>query len=121
VTGSGILRFLHLEQSEFKSIPYSMKREPQNYLCHCWIEDRVRCVAHRLAHNRSQILVGTDTGDILVFENADFKEVCDLFYRHRSDSCLQVLVSSPQDGKSIDSICAFSKGYAESQNCVVGE
>jgi hypothetical protein len=43
VTGNGILRFLHLEQSEFKSIPYSMKREPQNYLCHCWIEDRVRC------------------------------------------------------------------------------
>lgn len=42
-----------------------------------------------------QILVGTDTGDILVFENADFKEV---------------LASSPSDGNSIDSICAFSKG-----------
>ena len=35
VSGNGILRFLHLEQSEFKSIPFSMgKREPQNYLSH---------------------------------------------------------------------------------------
>jgi WD40 repeat protein len=42
VTGNGILRFLHIEQNEFKSIPFSMgKREPQNYLCHAWIDDRV--------------------------------------------------------------------------------
>jgi WD40 repeat protein len=80
VSGNGILRFLHLEQSEFKSIQFSMgKREPQNYLCHCWIDDK--------------ILVGTDTGDIFVFENAEFKGV---------------LESSPSDGKSIDSLAAYS-------------
>jgi WD40 repeat protein len=83
VTGNGVLRFLHLEQNEFKSIPFSIgKREPQNYLCHCWVEDR--------------ILVGTDTGDVLVFENAEFRKV---------------LETSPSDGKSIDSIAAFSKGF----------
>lgn len=83
VTGNGVLRFLHLEQNEFKSIPFSMgKREPQNYLCHCWVDDR--------------ILVGTDTGDVLVFENAEFRGV---------------LETSPSDGKSIDSIAAFSKGF----------
>lgn len=83
VTGNGILRFLHIEQNEFKSIPFSMgKREPQNYLCHCWIDDR--------------ILVGTDSGDILVFENAEFRGV---------------LESSPAGGKSIDCIAPYSKGF----------
>ena len=83
ITGNGILRFLHLEQNEFKSIPFSMgKREPQNYLSHCWIDDR--------------ILIGTDSGDILVFENAEFRGV---------------LESSPAGGKSIDCIAAFSKGF----------
>jgi len=83
VVGNGILRFLHLEQNEFKSIPFSMgKREPQNYLCHCWMDDR--------------ILVGTDTGDLLVFEKAEFRGV---------------LETSPSDGKSIDSIAAYSKGF----------
>jgi WD40 repeat protein len=83
VSGNCILRFLHLEQNEFKSIPFTMgKRPPQNYTCHAWIDDR--------------ILVGTDTGDILVFENAEFRGV---------------LSSSPSDGKSIDSICAFSRGF----------
>ena len=47
------------------------KREPQNYLCHAWLDDR--------------ILVGTDTGDILLFENAEFRGV---------------LESSPSDGTS---------------------
>jgi len=83
VTGNGILRFLHIEQNEFKSIPFSMgKREPQNYLSHCWVDDR--------------ILVGTDNGDILVFENAEFRGV---------------LESSPAGGKSIDCIAAYSKGF----------
>lgn len=83
VTGNGILRFLRLEQSDFKSIQFSIgKREPQNYRGHTWVDDR--------------ILVGTDTGDILVFENADFRGV---------------LESSPANGKSIDSIAAFSKGF----------
>jgi hypothetical protein len=44
-----------------------------------------------------QILVGTDTGEILVFEQAEFRGQ---------------LESSPREGKSIDSIAAFSKGYA---------
>jgi WD40 repeat protein len=58
------------------------KREPQDYLCHCWIDDR--------------LLIGTDTGDILLFENAEFRGV---------------LETSPSDGKSIDSIVAYSKGF----------
>lgn len=83
VTGNGILRFLHIENLDFKWIPVSLgKREPQNYLCHCWLDE--------------QIVVGTDTGDILLFDNAEFQGV---------------LESSPSDGKSIDCITAFSKGF----------
>jgi hypothetical protein len=143
VTGAGILRFLHLEQNDIKSIGISMGANPttttaaatkpgavntasasfplgitgsggssaasaggaagagaagaaataggggappqQNYLCHCWVDDR--------------ILVGTEHGEILVFENAEYRGALD---------------SSPsQDGKSIDSIAAFSKGESE--------
>jgi hypothetical protein len=83
VSGAGILRFLHLEANEFKSIPFSLgKRESQNYLCHCWLDDR--------------IVVATDTGDLLIFENAEFRGV---------------LESSPSDGKSIDCLVAYSKGF----------
>lgn len=83
VTGQGVLRFLHLEQADVKFIPFGMgKREPQNYTCHTWIDDR--------------ILIGTDTGDILVFENAEFRGV---------------LESSPADGKAVECIAAYSKGF----------
>ena len=111
VTGNGILRFLHIENSEFKAIPISMavstttasatggnnnaggangasaaaatvRPEARNYTCHCWVEERV--------------LVGTDTGDILLYENAEF---------------LGALESSPSDGKSIDCLAPFSRGF----------
>ena len=80
VSGNGILRFLHLDQTTFKVIQFNMgKREAQNYLCHCWIDDK--------------ILVGTDTGDIFVFENAEFKGI---------------LATSPGGGKSIDALVPYS-------------
>ncbi len=83
VTGHGILRFLRLEANAFKSIQFNMgKREPQNFLCHAWLDDRV--------------LVGTDSGELLLFDNGDFHGV---------------LPSSPANGKSIDSIAAYSKGF----------
>jgi WD40 repeat protein len=103
VTGNGILRFLHIENNEFKAIPISMavggagtgaggaasgssgaavRPEARNYTCHCWVEERV--------------LVGTDTGDILLYENAEF---------------LGALESSPSDGKSIDCVTPFSRGF----------
>lgn len=81
VTGNGVLRFLKAENTEFRTVAVSIgKREPQNYLSHCWLEERV--------------VVGTDTGDLLLFENGDF---------------LGVLESSPSDGKSIDSITPRGK------------
>ncbi len=83
VTGNGVLRFLTIENSEFKSVSMNMgKREPQNYLSHCWIDERA--------------VVGTDTGDLLLFENGEFQGV---------------LESSPSDGKSIDCIVAYSRGF----------
>ncbi|KAJ8609022.1 hypothetical protein CTAYLR_010681 [Chrysophaeum taylorii] len=58
--GDGILKFLRIAENQFKPIQHNMKREPQNYLCHCWLpEDR--------------FVVATDTGDLLLFEGFEFR------------------------------------------------
>ena len=83
VTGEGILRFFRITENQFRPVPVNLKREPQNYLCHCWLpEDRV--------------VVATDSGELLLFEGFEFR---------------MVLASSPSDGESIDSLIAFSKGF----------
>jgi hypothetical protein len=65
VTGHGILKFLRIDpqSGEFKTIPSNLgKREPQNYLSHAWMEDK--------------LLIGTDAGDILLFgDGGDFRGV----------------------------------------------
>eukprot|EP00466_Bigelowiella_natans_P020910 jgi/Bigna1/37070/e_gw1.17.10.1 len=83
VSGDGILKFLRAEMSEFRAIRYNLgNREPQNYLCHAWVDVR--------------LLVGTDTGDILVFVNAEYRGVLD---------------SSPSNGESITCLATYSKGF----------
>ncbi|KAK7242357.1 WD-repeat domain [Aureococcus anophagefferens] len=37
VTGDSILRFMRITENQFRPIPFNLKREPQNYLCHCWL------------------------------------------------------------------------------------
>jgi hypothetical protein len=60
-----------------------LKREPQNYLCHAWL-------------NEDRVVVATDTGDLLLFEGYELRTV---------------LLSSPADGRSIDSIISYTKGF----------
>jgi WD40 repeat protein len=61
----------------------SLKRDPQNYMCHAWLpEDR--------------LVLATDHGEILLFENFEFR---------------MVLSSSPQDGEPLYSIQPYSKGF----------
>uniref|UniRef100_A0A7S4DG22 Cilia- and flagella-associated protein 57 n=1 Tax=Lotharella globosa TaxID=91324 RepID=A0A7S4DG22_9EUKA len=62
LTGDGILHFMRIEISEFRVIRYSLgNREPQNYLCHAWVDVR--------------LLIGTEKGDILVFINAEYRGI----------------------------------------------
>ena len=83
VTGQGVLRFFRILENAFRPATLSIKREPQDYVCQCWLpEDRV--------------VVATENGELMIIENFEFK-------------C--VLSSSPSDGKLVGSIIAYSKGF----------
>ena len=92
-SGNGVLKFFRLSDGQFKVMPLTMgKREPQNYLCHQWL-DSDRCV------------VATDTGELLLFESYELK--CSLS-------------SSPADGNSIDSIVAYGAKAGSHQGFICG-
>eukprot|EP00755_Sulcionema_specki_P024267 Sspe_Gene.80847::Locus_51307_Transcript_1_1_Confidence_1.000_Length_2222::g.80847::m.80847 len=85
VSGNGIFRFFRLQEGQLKPAPGGMgKRDPQNFLAHCWLppEDR--------------IVVTTEAGDLLLVENCEFK-------------C--VLHGSPSEGLSIDALISYAKGF----------
>lgn len=83
VTGDGILKFFRVSDNQFKPIPLSLKRDAQNYLCHTWLSDE-------------RVVVGTDSGDLLLIENFEFK---------------QLLSSSSAQDKAVHSIVAHTKGF----------
>ena len=83
VTGAGVLRFFRVLEGGFRPVTLTIKREPQDYTCQCWLpEDR--------------IVIAADSGELLIVENFEFK-------------C--VLSSSPSDGKKVGCIVAYSKGF----------
>lgn len=87
-TGRNILRFYRIDEDKFTPItesPAMAKRhsQNQNYLCHTW-----------LPGNRT--VAGTSAGELLLFHETDL---------------LTVLPSSPADGKSIDCLISFSRGF----------
>ena len=72
---------LKVMEGAFRPMAVSLKRDPQNYMCHAWLpEDR--------------LVLATDHGEILLFENFEFR---------------MVLSSSPQDGEPLYSIQPYSK------------
>eukprot|EP01065_Artemidia_motanka_P053301 TRINITY_DN985_c0_g2_i1.p1 TRINITY_DN985_c0_g2~~TRINITY_DN985_c0_g2_i1.p1 ORF type:complete len:1226 (+),score=563.45 TRINITY_DN985_c0_g2_i1:55-3678(+) len=85
VSGNGVFRFFRLQEGQLKPAPGGMgKRDPQNFLCHCWLPPDDR------------IVVSTDSGDLLLVENSEFK-------------C--VLQGSPSEGLSIDALISYAKGF----------
>ncbi|KAJ9467512.1 77 kDa echinoderm microtubule-associated protein [Diplonema papillatum] len=86
VSGNGVFKFFRFAEGQLKPAAGGMgKREPQNILCHRWLRD-----------TPERVVASTDTGDLLLIENCEFK-------------C--VLPLSPSDGLSIDVIAAYSKGF----------
>lgn len=61
----------------------NIKQEPRNFLCHAWLPEE-------------RIVVGTDTGELFIFEGTEFRKILD---------------TSPHDGHPIDSLLSFSKGF----------
>jgi len=86
VSGNGVFRFFRLQEGQLRPTPGQPlgKRDPQNFLSHCWLPPDDR------------IVVSTDSGDLLLVENSEFK-------------C--VLQGSPSEGLSIDAIIAYAKGF----------
>lgn len=83
VVADGLLKLYKVQDNALKPIPLNFKRDPQNYLCMTWLPD-------------DRMVVATDTGELLLFEANEFRTV---------------LITSPSDGNSIDSIIPFTKGF----------
>ena len=104
-SGDGTLKFLRVAENQFKPIQYTLKREPQNYLCHSWLpEDR--------------FVVATDTGDLLLFEGFDLRTTLSRPTTAPAGPSAkggdetekrQHIAISPTG--SVNSIIAFSKGF----------
>eukprot|EP00286_Rhodomonas_abbreviata_P019738 CAMPEP_0181309260 /NCGR_PEP_ID=MMETSP1101-20121128/11919_1 /TAXON_ID=46948 /ORGANISM="Rhodomonas abbreviata, Strain Caron Lab Isolate" /LENGTH=1189 /DNA_ID=CAMNT_0023415733 /DNA_START=168 /DNA_END=3733 /DNA_ORIENTATION=- len=83
VTGNGVFKQLKLVDSNLKLLPNALnKREPQNYLCHAWLSEE-------------RVVVGTDTGDLLVVDGVELKAF---------------IPRAPSDSSSIESVIGYSKG-----------
>ena len=108
LSGPGLLRFLHIEQNEFRSIPFTMQHSnattasssssalpSADFTCHCWLDDR--------------LLVGTREGDLHLFENAEYRGIL-----AGSPSLIANGGSSSGNGKggcAVSWLSALSKGF----------
>jgi WD40 repeat protein len=89
VVGDGIFKFFRLQEGTFKNIPNQLSKlretSNQNYVCHAWV------------HNQDRLVVCTESGDALLFDNGgEFK---------------MVLPCSPQEMGSLRCIAPYSKGF----------
>ncbi|KAK9830297.1 hypothetical protein WJX72_010857 [[Myrmecia] bisecta] len=85
VIGNGIFKCFKLVENNMKLLQGALaKREPQNYTAHSWIMDG----------DHERIILGTDSGEILIIEGTDLKSVL------HTDS-----------NSSIESVLAHSKGF----------
>lgn len=57
VTGNGMFKLLRFAEGTLKQTNFQ-RGEPQNYLAHTWVSD-------------DKIVVGTDTGRLILFESGD--------------------------------------------------
>jgi len=84
VVGDGCLKFLRNVEGTWKPVPGGLgKREPENNICHAWLTNE-------------RVIVGTDNGNLLLFESFDFKTV---------------LIHSPDNGSRITKIVPYKKGF----------
>lgn len=86
VSGKGYLQYFRVDggQAYLSTITTSLlDRPPDNYTCHAWLSNK-------------RMVVGTDKGELLLFDNALFRSV---------------IKSSPGKGRAITAIKPFSLGF----------
>ncbi|CAL1538634.1 unnamed protein product [Lymnaea stagnalis] len=93
VVGNTVFKYFRYSEGNLKPFNFQ-KTEPQNYLCHAWVsEDR--------------IIVGTDSGKVLLFEAGELKKEFNLV---PADWLIE---DSSMPGKiNTTAIVSYSKGFA---------
>ncbi len=83
VIGSGIFKCFKTAENSLKLLTSALaKREPQNYMAHCWLPEG----------ERERMVLGTDSGELLIIEGTELKATLQL-----------------DPGSTVVSIAAYSK------------
>jgi len=83
VIGSGIFKCFKTAENSLKLLTSALaKREPQNYMAHCWLSEG----------ERERMVLGTDSGELLIIEGTELKATLQL-----------------DPGSTVVSIAAYSK------------
>ncbi|KAH9523432.1 Cilia- and flagella-associated protein 57 [Bulinus truncatus] len=91
VVGNTVFRFYRYSEGNLKPFNFQ-KSDPQNYLCHAWVsEDR--------------IIVGTDSGKLLLFEAGELKREFNLVTSETS-------TEESSSHTFITALVSYSKGFA---------
>lgn len=85
VTGQGLIKFLMLNNGQFRLQPVSMKKDPPHFTCHAWLDG-------------DRVVAGSTRGELWLFENFEFRT---LVFRPEQD--LESFVPN--------AILATSKGF----------
>jgi cilia- and flagella-associated protein 57 len=83
VSGLGVMKMYRYMDDSLRALSLNLKQEPKRFLAHAWLED-------------DRFVAATDDGDLMLFEHTEFKRVLD---------------TSPSDGRPIDALVSFSKGF----------
>lgn len=86
ILGSAFIKILRFQEGAFKAVPVQ-KIDTKNFLSHCWTND-------------DRLVVGTEEGKILVFENTGELK-CEITYVN----------NVTQNTRAIHSLGSFSKGF----------
>jgi hypothetical protein len=87
VVGQGIFKIFKTADSNLKLMPNSLaKRDSQNYTCQAWMPEATG--------EKERLVVGTDTGEILVVDGGELRGVL-----------------PPEGSQSVESVVATSKGF----------
>ena len=92
VVGSGIFKCFKTAENSLKLLTSALaKREPQNYMAHCWLPEG----------ERERIVMGTDTGELLIVEGTELKATLQL-----------------DAGFTVHSIASYAKVSSAFQHCI---
>ena len=83
MVGSGIFKCFKTAENSLKLLTSALaKREPQNYMAHAWLPEG----------ERERMVLGTDTGELLIIEGTELKATLQL-----------------DPGSTVHSIAAYAK------------